>query len=73
MSKYPFEAYGDQTQVCPCCGQPYQPFENPNSYQNPMFNPMDQRFQSCRNYCLSLGLTPGTPAWRNCVHSCMMT
>lgn len=72
MSQYPYQTYDVQRQVCPCCGRPYPQDNPPYSYQNPMFNPMQPNFQNCRNYCFSLGLTPGTDAWRDCVHRCMM-
>ncbi|WP_143484631.1 hypothetical protein [Halalkalibacillus sediminis] len=47
---------------------------NPNPYNNPSGpyqNPNNPDWQRCRNRCLQLGYTPGTNAWRSCVHGCM--
>ncbi|PPA70724.1 hypothetical protein [Jeotgalibacillus proteolyticus] len=51
--------------------QQYQSFIPLYQQFFPYYSPSDPRFQLCRSRCYLLGLTPGTPSWINCVHSCM--
>lgn len=72
---YDDEAMFAYPNVQPLSHSPY--YSHPHqTYSQYHYTPMNQPtnpdgWQQCRQRCLQLGYTPGTNAWRSCVHGCM--